>query len=99
MIALLDIVLQGRYTPRLIKWRPGDDRWVVDIPFHSFGPLTGKPINIFSTELVGICHLAPDEEAHPICPVVEARIFDLLVLATSIESEFLCQLDVRLQRL
>ena len=62
-------------------------------------PLLQHAGHVEAAVLVGVRHLAPDEEAHLVAPIQPARVLDLLVLAGAVEAERLGELDVALDRL
>ena len=86
MIALLDAILQRGIAPALVDRCPSDDACVIDVALDSFHPLGVESLDVFLVEFVGIGHLRPDEVSQSVRPVEEDGVFDLLVLAASVEA-------------
>src|SRR5262245_23887444 len=86
-------------TPAFVDRNPSDDRGMIVVSRNHLLPLLRKTLYILLTKIVGICHFPPDDEPHPVAPVEPARIFNLLMLASAVQSKGLRHLNVVLNRL
>ncbi|MNI72194.1 hypothetical protein D3C73_1281210 [compost metagenome] len=97
MLLLLLVDQNVGHAPALIKRYPCDDARMVIIPLHRLNPFLRDPCHIRPGELVGVRHLAPNQQAEPVRPVQITRIFDFLMLACTVKTHLLGQFHVPAQ--
>ena len=90
------LMRQIRHAPAFVDRRPDNDGRMVVIARHHLDPFASHARDGFFVEQVRIGHLGGDQKSHSVRPVQEARIFHFLMLANSIETEFLHAADVGL---
>lgn len=99
VISLRDVIFQRSVSPAFVERSPGHNAGVVDVSLDSLDPFAVIPGYILVAELVSVCDLSPDQKPKPIGPVVEDGVFDLLVLAASVDAHLQRHFDVGSQRI
>ena len=94
MVALELAGGEVRVGPAFVDGGPGHDGGVVAVAEDGGAPLGVEALRVVFGEGVGVGHFAPDEKAHAVGPVEEARILKLLVLAAPVKTHGFAELDV-----
>ena len=97
VVPVVRIMVELAVAPALVHQSPCDHTRVIDISLESFRPFLVEASGHFVIELIATGHLSPYKEAQAISPVVETRVFDLLMLATPIEAHRFGKLNVFLE--
>ena len=87
------------HAPALVERNPADDRRMVEVALdeaeHRLRQIAHRVVGI----VVRAGHLAPDQHAHFVRPVVVARILELLVLARAVVAKVQRVLKIQADRL
>ena len=82
-----DVRLDGLQAEALVHRHPRDDARMTAITRHRLLPFGREPALSLGRVLVKARHLLPHQEAESVRPVEPARVFDLLVLASAVETK------------